>query len=116
MNTTLGSADTVDNRGEDIYFLVPPVFDAATEIQGRELIATGWGYATILSERGTTKEPPAKWTKPTDRQAGQGVGAIVTVGMPVKHMSWHRRGDYLVTVSPEGKCFRFPRSIFSTLG
>ncbi|KAF8420855.1 NUC169 domain-containing protein [Tirmania nivea] len=89
--------------GEDIYLLVPPVFDAATEIQGRELLAAGWGYAAILSENGASrKEPPAKWTKPTDRQAEQGVGAIVTVGMPVKQMSWHRRGDYFVTVSPEG--------------
>lgn len=100
-------ADIIDNSGEDIYLLVPPLFDAATEIQGRELIAAGWGYATILNENGASrKEPPAKWTKPTDRQAEQGVGAVVTVGMQVKKMSWHRRGDYFVTVSPEGKLFR----------
>ena len=100
---------TTTQRGEDIYILVPPVFDAVTEIQGRELIAAGWGYAKIPSDNGVVKKNlAAKWTKPTDRQADQGVGVILTVGMPVKQMSWHRRGDYFVTVSPNGnQAFRF---------
>lgn len=85
---------------------MPPIYDAATETQGRELIAAGWGYAALINGSSSTKkEPPARWSKPTDRQAEQGVGAIVTVGMPVKQMSWHRRGDYFVTVSPNGMSF-----------
>ncbi|KAA8915215.1 hypothetical protein TRICI_002572 [Trichomonascus ciferrii] len=105
---------------ESIYLIVPPVFDIAIENAGRELIETGWGHATGGDEsakgnvnvdenededdeepEGKKKPPTAKWNTPTAKLAENGVGAIVRCKKTVKKLSWHRRGDYFVTVSPK---------------
>lgn len=106
--------------GESIYLIVPPVFDIAIENSGRELIEAGWGHATGGDEsakgnvnvdeddeeddeepEGKKKPPAAKWTTPTTKLAENGVGAIVRCKKIVKKLSWHRRGDYFVTVCPK---------------
>lgn len=37
-----------------------------------------------------------------DKLAEQGVVVMVTVKITIKHIAWHRRGDYFATTSPEG--------------
>lgn len=107
--------------GENIYLIVPPVFDISIENAGREMIEAGWGYATggdesakgnvnIDEEDGDDdddapfekKKPPvAKWTTPAAKLADNGVGAVIRCRKTIKKLSWHRRGDYFVTVSPQ---------------
>ncbi|VVT57837.1 uncharacterized protein SAPINGB_P005894 [Magnusiomyces paraingens] len=110
--------------GESIYLLVPPLFDIEKENKGRELIEAGWGYATGGHLRKTKEEKfnaegedgeedgdaeyvkkkeVAKWSKAGAKLVDNGVGAIVRCKKPVKKLSWHRRGDYFVTVSPKAQ-------------
>ncbi|GMM34666.1 Erb1 protein [Saccharomycopsis crataegensis] len=42
----------------------------------------------------------AKWLKPTAKQQAQGVSLIIQCRKTVKKLSWHRKGDYFVTTSP----------------
>jgi len=94
-----------DSRGDDLYLIVPPIFDPETEIESRRVLEHGYGTAAGGEKKDPAmKEPPGKWSKPESKLAEQGVLVIVTVRITIKHISWHRRGDYLATTSPEGMC------------
>lgn len=113
--------------GENIYLIVPPVYDVEIENKGRELIEAGWGYASKETngkvssnvkeldeekeadnvdddddddEPYVKKKVVSKWTKPGAKLADNNVGVVVRCKKTVKKLSWHRRGDYFVTVSP----------------
>ncbi|GMG20355.1 unnamed protein product [Ambrosiozyma monospora] len=116
--------------GDSIYLVVPPIFGYEIENRGRLKIEDGWGYAKTGSnktnvgeinkgdgdsedEEGTTatgsRDEAAKWYKPTPDQAQRGISAVITTSRgatssasTIKKISWHRRGDYFVTVSPDG--------------
>jgi len=85
--------------------MVPPVFDPETEAQGREVIDAGWGYASVTKDKEQQKEPVGKWAKPTLQQEQEGIYVTITIRKAIKHLAWHRRGDYFVTVSPDGMSF-----------
>ncbi|RBQ64743.1 hypothetical protein VDGD_04115 [Verticillium dahliae] len=92
--------------GEDIFLIVPPRGADGIDKASRDIIDAGFGYATNgaqPSATGTTKEPPAKWTRPGAKLEDQGVLLKVTVRAVVKVISWQRRGDYFSTVSPTGQ-------------
>ncbi|ANB11252.1 Erb1p [Sugiyamaella lignohabitans] len=126
-NPQTGTGLLAISAGENIYLVVPPVFDVEIENRGREIIEAGWGYASNgasgpsqvkskdLREDGDDDEDEveaaaaeakkkifAKWTKPVAKLSDNGVGVVVRCKRTVKKLSWHRRGDYFVTVSPEG--------------
>lgn len=42
-----------------------------------------------------------KWLPPSPTQSASGISAIIECSKPIKKLSWHRKGDYFVTVSPE---------------
>lgn len=42
----------------------------------------------------------AKWLKPTSKQQQQGISLIIECRKTIKKLSWHRKGDYFVTTSP----------------
>ncbi|KAF3932001.1 hypothetical protein ABW20_dc0103219 [Dactylellina cionopaga] len=84
--------------GNEILLVVPPIFDAEEENQGKEILSAGFGYA---ANRQGKKEAPGTWSKPDSELEEEGVVVTITVKKTVKHIDWHRRGDYLVTVSPE---------------
>ncbi|KAI9827484.1 MAG: Ribosome biogenesis protein erb1 [Thelocarpon impressellum] len=93
--------------GEDILLLVPPIVDPELEAASRELLDAGWGYASngatpLTTASGARKDPPASWARPSTSLVDSGVLFKVTVRAPVKVISWHRRGEYFVTVSPTG--------------
>ena len=50
-----------------------------------------------------TKKDVAKWINPTATQQAQSISAIIQCRRTVKKISWHRKGDYFVTVSPDSK-------------
>jgi ribosome biogenesis protein ERB1 len=110
--------------GDSVFIAVPPVFYVETENRGRELIEAGYGFATggknaaasatSLAEdlddnededsRAASKiKPAAKWTKSSTKLANAGVGVVVRCdnNKTIKHLSWHHKGDYLVSVAPE---------------
>ena len=115
--------------GDNVYLLVPPVFDTEIESRGRELIEAGWGYASKetngnvksdateldaskqegenLDDEDEDDDEPyvkkkivANWTKPGAKLADNGVGVIVRCKKTIKKLSWHRCGDYFLTVAP----------------
>ena len=90
--------------GEDIYLIVPPVADPELETRGRELVDVGWGYAAnVTSSSAPKKEPAAQWSRPGSRLEDEGVLVKVSLRKPAKVISWHRRGEYFATVSPQGQ-------------
>ncbi|CUM67817.1 uncharacterized protein PRCAT00005523001 [Priceomyces carsonii] len=110
--------------GENIYLIVPPIFGFDIENAGKLKIESGWGYNKFGNtqsnmkmaneseedaneENNTTSETPkkevAKWLTPSPDQAALGVSAIIQCKKNIKTLSWHRKGDYFVTVAPESK-------------
>ncbi|KAK9469086.1 NUC169 domain-containing protein [Lipomyces arxii] len=89
--------------GDKIFICLPPVFDAVTDSIGEERLAAGWGYAAQPAPvENVNKEPLCRWTKPSAKLQQQGVDVVVVCRKTVKQISWHRRGDYFTSVSPEG--------------
>ncbi|RLV94321.1 Ribosome biogenesis protein ERB1 [Spathaspora sp. JA1] len=108
--------------GEHIYLIVPPIFGFDIENIGKLRIESGWGYDTFGNkkqedikvgqedeepeeddvEKTDTKKPVvAKWFPPNSDQTSLGISAIIQCRKTIKKLSWHRKGDYFVTVSPE---------------
>lgn len=51
----------------------------------------------------TNKKEVAKWFTPNTEQSQLGIAAIIQCRKTIKKLSWHRKGDYFVTVSPDSK-------------
>lgn len=88
--------------GSDLFITIPPVLDPETESRSIEVVDAGWGYATnsTTSADQTKKTSPAQWTRPSSALADNGVYVVISLGYSAKSISWHRRGDYFVTVCP----------------
>jgi len=97
--------------GEDLYLIVPqllaPEKDGAgseTASRSQDIVDAGWGYAANGAANGATKkEPAAQWTRPSSRLQEAGVLVKVSLRKTIKVISWHRRGEYFTTVSPQGQ-------------
>lgn len=94
--------------GESVYLIVPfSVISLELERNSRDALDAGWGYAaskpSTTANGVSTKEPPAKWSRPGARLEDKGVLVKATVRSTVKVINWHRRGEYFATVSPRGQ-------------
>ncbi|KAH6968816.1 hypothetical protein HG530_006218 [Fusarium avenaceum] len=93
--------------GEDLFFMIPSVASDAMEKASREVLDAGFGYATNGAQssatNGVTKEPAAKWTRPGAKLEAAGVLLMATVRSAIKVINWHRRGEFICTVSPTGQ-------------
>lgn len=97
--------------GEDLFLIAPPIVSEATEQASRDVLDAGFGYATngasssaATTADGAKKEPPAKWSRPSSSSlVAKGVLLKATVRSTIKTINWHRRGDFLCTVSPTGQ-------------
>ena len=92
---------------ESLYFIVPyglSNLTADVEKSSREIIDAGFGSAASkpASTTPSPKEPSAKWARPP-ASGDSGVALSATLRSPIKVITWHRRGDYLATVSPKGQ-------------
>ncbi|OJJ49557.1 hypothetical protein ASPZODRAFT_128044 [Penicilliopsis zonata CBS 506.65] len=90
--------------GDDIFLAVPPIVDPETEKASLELLDAGWGYAApnpalSAADANKTTTPP-QWIRPSSTLTEAGVCAVIPLKYVVKSISWHRRGDYFVTVCP----------------
>ena len=91
--------------GDDVFLTIPPpTVDPEMEKSSREVVDAGWGYAASKpgSKANITdkKATPPQWIRPSPSLGDSGVCAIIPFGYVVKSISWHRHGDYFVTVSP----------------
>ncbi|GKT55110.1 eukaryotic ribosome biogenesis protein 1 [Colletotrichum tofieldiae] len=91
--------------GEDIFFAVPPRGADGIDKASRDILDAGFGYATQNPQptAPVTKEHPGKWARPGSKLEAAGVLLKATVRSVIKVISWHRRGDFLSTVSPNGQ-------------
>ncbi|KAL8860879.1 MAG: hypothetical protein Q9178_002634 [Gyalolechia marmorata] len=91
--------------GEDLYFIIPPIVSPEIESRSNTVLDEGFGYATSKSTSDSiTKAPATKWVRPTSsRLSDAGVLLKTHLRSTIKVISWHRRGDYLTTVSPSGQ-------------
>lgn len=99
--------------GEDLYLIVPQLvppetegLSAETTIRSRDIVDAGFGYAANNTTNGSSskKEPAAQWIRPAStRLQDRGVLVKITLRKTIKVISWHRRGDYFATVSPQGQ-------------
>lgn len=100
--------------GESVFLISPPIFGFDIENQSRLKLEAGFGYNTYGNVKKTgvnvddedDVEAPAKksfaqWIKPSEELLGQGAVLQIECRKTVKSLSWHRKGDYFVTVSPE---------------
>lgn len=105
--------------GSSIYLVIPPIYGYEIENKSLLKIEDGWGYAKTGDKTNmnvneddettveATKNTNAKWVKPTKSQAENDISCVITAsrgteGASIKNISWHRAGDYFVTVSPQG--------------
>jgi ribosome biogenesis protein ERB1 len=105
--------------GETIYLLSPPIFGFDVENQGRLKLESGFGHnkfgnvkktdLNVNEESDSENDEPvvkkqefAKWLKPSEELLSQGIVIQVQCRKNIKNLSWHRKGDYFVTVSPDG--------------
>ncbi|GIK02696.1 ribosome bioproteinsis protein erb1 [Aspergillus viridinutans] len=90
--------------GDDIFLAVPPIVDPAIEKASLEILDAGWGYAASVppptGAEANKKNNPPKWIRPSSSLADLGVCAVIPLRYVAKSLSWHRRGDYFVTVCP----------------
>ncbi|KAI8227779.1 Ribosome biogenesis protein erb1 [Colletotrichum sp. SAR 10_96] len=91
--------------GEEIFFAVPPRGADGVDKASRDILDAGFGYATQNPQptATVTKEQPGKWARPGSKLEALGVLLKATVRSTVKVINWHRRGDFLCTVSPTGQ-------------
>ncbi|KID86369.1 eukaryotic ribosome biogenesis protein 1 [Metarhizium guizhouense ARSEF 977] len=93
--------------GESLFFVVPPVCSNAMEQASRAVLDAGFGYAAPSKPGsgvdGGAKEFSAKWSRPGSKLEDAGVLLKATVRAAIKTLNWHRRGDFLCSVSPTGQ-------------
>ncbi|KAL8697390.1 MAG: hypothetical protein Q9201_007146 [Fulgogasparrea decipioides] len=91
--------------GEDLYFIVPPILFPELETHSHSILDAGFGYATTnpSSSDSSKKAPSAQWTRPPFPLLDSGVLLKSHLRSTIKVISWHRRGDYLTTISPSGQ-------------
>lgn len=90
--------------GDDVFLAVPPIVDPETEKASLEVLDAGWGFAaskpTPSAVEANKKNTPPQWIRPSSSLADSGVCAVIPLRYVAKSLSWHRRGDYFVTVCP----------------
>ncbi|KAL1956978.1 hypothetical protein VTO42DRAFT_6467 [Malbranchea cinnamomea] len=87
------------SAGEEIFLMVPDILSPELESASIQIIDAGWGYAAPAASA-ETRKATVQWTRPPSSLADSGVYAVIPLGYTAKSISWHRRGDYFVTVCP----------------
>lgn len=89
--------------GDDLFLTVPPMIaDPEIEKASLDIIDAGWGYAASnpppSAADANKKNTPPQWIRPSSELADAGVCVVIPLRYVPKSISWHRRGDYFVTV------------------
>lgn len=86
--------------GDSVYLCIPQVCDPELETASHALLDAGWGFAAASHAAKSANKSPIQWTRPSSTLTASGIHAIISLGHAAKSISFHRRGDYFVTVSP----------------
>jgi len=91
--------------GENVHFMVPQAELCTPEMEAksREVLDSGFGHTTANPQKSATgqdKPATASWSRPTSALRDKGVLLTLTLRSTPKTLTWHRRADYLATVSP----------------
>lgn len=89
--------------GDELFLSVPPILDPELESASLEIVDAGWGHASTASTSTNSADKskkPIQWTRPSSSLSNSNVCAVIPIGHIAKTISWHRRGDYFVTVCP----------------
>ncbi|KAG6050193.1 Ribosome biogenesis protein erb1 [Claviceps sp. LM77 group G4] len=91
--------------GEDLFFMVPPLCSDATDRSSRAILDAGFGYGTSSGPAGSVaaRLNSGKWSRPGSKLESAGVLLKATVRSAIKTLHWHRRGDFICSVSPTGQ-------------
>ena len=89
--------------GEDLHLMTPSIVNPEVESRSREIVDAGWGYAANRGITKPKKEPAAQWRRPNSRLETAGVLLSFSLRKTIKVITWHRRGEYFATVSPQGQ-------------
>ncbi|OQD67284.1 hypothetical protein PENDEC_c040G05955 [Penicillium decumbens] len=88
--------------GDDVFLTVPPIADPEIEKNSLDILDAGWGYAASQpppsAAEANKKNTPPQWIRPSSELADAGVCVVIPIRYVAKSISWHRRGDYFVTV------------------
>ena len=108
--------------GEHIHLIVPPIFGFDIENNGKTKIENGFGFDTFGNVKKSSlagddndedgdnegteatsgvKKTVAQWVKPSLKQSEKDICITIICRKTVKKLSWHRKGDYFVTVQPD---------------
>ncbi|GAB0137813.1 Ribosome bioproteinsis protein erb1 [Epichloe bromicola] len=88
--------------GEELFFMVPPLYSDAIGRSSRAILDAGFGYAASSGSSGS-RQNSSKWSRPGSKLEEFGVLLKVTVRSAIKTLHWHRRGDFVCSVSPTGQ-------------
>lgn len=94
--------------GEELFFMVPSICSDSMDRASRAILDAGFGFAasSARSNSGADsggRESSAKWSRPGSKLEDAGVLVKATVRAAIKTLNWHRRGDFLCSVSPTGQ-------------
>ncbi|KAG6011961.1 Ribosome biogenesis protein erb1 [Claviceps lovelessii] len=91
--------------GEDLFFMVPPLCSDAADRSSRAILDAGFGYDASSGPSGSApvRENSSKWSRPGSKLEESGVLLKATVRSAIKTLHWHRRGDFICSVSPTGQ-------------
>lgn len=105
--------------GSNIYLIVTPVSKSIIQEASLQKLESGWGHATFSQKKFKKNKDEiescvesnddkefnkhdvnlCKWTVPTNEQKKQGIYLIIQTSSIIKNLSWHKKGDYFVTLS-----------------
>ena len=86
--------------GDSLYVCIPPGCNPELESASHEILDAGWGYSATSTTSKSTSQSSIQWARPSPSLLESGVHIVIPLGHAAKSVSFHRRGDYLVTVAP----------------
>ena len=87
--------------GHELFFIPSPVEKCDNESVSRDITDAGFGYAASHTSA-QKKEAPATWSRPAPSLVRLGIQLKLSLSRqaPIKHLAWHRYGDYFSTTAP----------------
>lgn len=89
-NKTLGMLAAA--YGENVVIFKPDVHNDEVNETTDILLSSMWN---------NIQPTYAKWERPTVEELSKNIAVHIVLAKTITHMSWHRKGDYFVTVSPD---------------
>ncbi|KAJ2720021.1 Ribosome biogenesis protein erb1 [Coemansia sp. Benny D115] len=89
--------------GSRVAIFVPSeLCDDTKRTLSEELVRSGYATAAAAAEAEAVDDRlPVSWDMPTSAEQSSGMHVVITMHKTAKSVAWHRRGDYLATLTAE---------------